>query len=34
LGGYSGGESSDSDIADVPQEMLDTDFFGFFSFDY
>lgn len=30
---YSGGEGADSNVADVSEEVLNTDFFGFFCFD-
>ena len=33
LGGDAGGEGADGDVADVPQEVLDADFLGFFGFD-
>lgn len=29
-----GGEGTDGDIADVAEEVLDTNFFGFLSFNY
>lgn len=31
---YAGGEGTDCDVTDITEEVLDTDFFGFFSFDY
>lgn len=33
LGGYTGGEGSDGDVADIAEEMLDADFLCFFCFD-
>lgn len=34
LRGYACGEGADCDVADVAEEVLDADFFGFFGFDY
>ena len=34
LGGYACGEGADCYVADVAEEVLDADFFGFFGFDY
>jgi hypothetical protein len=34
LGGYACGESTDGDVADVAEEVLDADLFCFFCFDY
>ena len=34
LRSYARGEGADGDVADVAEEVLDADFFGFFGFDY
>ena len=34
LGCYARGEGADGYVADVAEEVLDADFFGFFGFDY
>ena len=34
LGGDAGGKGANGDVADVAEEVLDADFFGFFGFDY